>query len=54
MLGRASAGAGRRETLAEEIRARVRLVPGAEGRKRHLVHPLDGRGGPVDHDHRDE
>jgi hypothetical protein len=54
MLGRASAGAGRRETLAEEIRARVRLVSGAEGRKRHLVHPLNGRGGPVDHDHRDE
>lgn len=38
------------EALAEEIRARVRLVPGEDRRKRHLVHPLNGRGGPVDHD----
>jgi adenine/guanine phosphoribosyltransferase-like PRPP-binding protein len=50
MTSRASTDAGFRGTVAEEVRARVRLVPGNEGLKRHLVHPLNGRGGPVDHD----
>ncbi len=31
------------------IRDRIRLVPGAEGRRRHLLHPLNGRFHPVDH-----
>ena len=34
---------------AEAIRKRIRLVPGADGRKRHLMHPFNGRFHPVDH-----
>jgi adenine phosphoribosyltransferase len=34
---------------AEGIRQRVRLVPGIGGRKRHLLHPFNGRFQPVDH-----
>jgi adenine phosphoribosyltransferase len=33
----------------EAIRKRVSLTPGADGRKRHLTHPLNGRLYPVDH-----
>jgi adenine/guanine phosphoribosyltransferase-like PRPP-binding protein len=36
--------------LAEAIRRRVRLVSGAGGQKRYLIHPLNGRFHPVDHD----
>jgi adenine phosphoribosyltransferase len=35
--------------FAEEVRQRVSLVPGAGGRKRHLLHPFNGRFHPVDH-----
>ena len=34
---------------AEAIRKRIRLVPGADGRTRHLMHPFNGRFHPVDH-----
>lgn len=34
---------------AEAIRGRIRLVSGADGRKRHLMHPFNGRFHPVDH-----
>jgi adenine phosphoribosyltransferase len=34
---------------ADAIRKRIRLVPGADGRKRHLMHPFNGRFHPVDH-----
>jgi adenine phosphoribosyltransferase len=34
---------------AEAIRKRITLVPGADGRKRHLMHPFNGRFQPVDH-----
>jgi len=34
----------------DAIRMRIRLVPGADGRKRHLVHPFNGRFCPVDHE----
>jgi adenine phosphoribosyltransferase len=33
----------------EAIRMRISLVPGADGRKRHLMHPFNGRFCPVDH-----
>ena len=33
----------------DAIRERIKLVPGAEGRRRHLMHPLNGRFHPVDH-----
>lgn len=36
--------------FAEAIRRRVRLVSGAGGEKRYLVHPLNGRFHPVDYD----
>lgn len=34
---------------SEAIRTRIRLVPGAGGLKRHLVHPFNGRFHPIDH-----
>jgi adenine phosphoribosyltransferase len=34
---------------ADAIRKRITLVPGADGRKRHLMHPFNGRFHPVDH-----
>jgi adenine/guanine phosphoribosyltransferase-like PRPP-binding protein len=34
---------------ADAIRQRIRLVPGAGGTKRHLMHPFNGRFHPVDH-----
>lgn len=33
----------------EAIRKRIKLVPGADGGKRHLMHPFNGRFHPVDH-----
>lgn len=33
----------------EAVGERVRLIPGIGGRKRHLVHPFNGRFHPVDH-----
>ena len=36
--------------LAETVRRRVRLVSGAGGEKRYLVHPLNGRFHAVDYD----
>ena len=35
--------------LEESIRKRITLVPGADGRKRHLMHPFNGRFHPVDY-----
>ncbi len=34
---------------AEAIRERIRLVPGANGTRRHLLHPFNGRFHPIDH-----
>jgi hypothetical protein len=34
---------------ADAIRQPIRLVPGADGTKRHLMHPFNGRFHPVDH-----
>ncbi len=36
--------------LADTIRQRVRLVSGAGGQKRYLIHPLNGRFHPIDYD----
>lgn len=54
--GPSSAGGGR-ETRApgtatnagDAVRQRIALVPGADGAKRHLMHPFNGRCHPIDH-----
>ena len=33
----------------ETLRARIRLIPSADGSRHHLLHPLNGRFQPVDH-----
>jgi adenine/guanine phosphoribosyltransferase-like PRPP-binding protein len=38
----------------DSVRQRIRLVAGAGGAKRHLVHPFNGRFHPIDHDALDE
>ena len=42
--------ADRAPSSPESIRQQVRLVPGADGQKRHLLHPFNGRFNAVDHD----
>ena len=47
--GRETRAPGTVTSAEDAVRARVALVPGAGGAKRHLMHPFNGRFHPIDH-----